>query len=53
MMDLKQYADMKLLTDREKLSFWKGLAVGILLLVLSVEVTFTVIGLFTSLAGVA
>jgi hypothetical protein len=45
-MDLKEYADMKLLTDREKLSFWKGFTVGILFLILSVEVCFTVMGIF-------
>lgn len=47
-MDLKQYADMKLLTDREKLSFWKGFTVGILFLILSVEVSFTVMGIFAA-----
>jgi hypothetical protein len=52
-MDLKQYADLKLLTDREKLSFWKGFAVGIILLISMTEVSFIVIGIFTSLAGVA
>jgi hypothetical protein len=50
-MDLKEYADMKLLTDREKLSFWKGFTVGIILLILSVEFTFAVLGIATSLVG--
>ena len=47
-MDLKEYADMKLLTDREKLSFWKGFSVGIILLIISVELSFTVMGIFAA-----
>lgn len=52
-MGLKEYADMKLLTDREKLSFWKGFTIGIVFLILTVEMSFTIISIFIQLAGVS